>query len=282
MGEFGIRQPVPREEDPYLLRGHGRYVDDVSAAGQLRAFVLRSPHAHARIRSIHAEAARSLPGVHLVLVGDDAAVAALGLQRPKTPRKRRDGSPAFTGPQPVLAREFVRYIGDPVAFIVADTLHQAKDAAEAIDVDYEPLPAVVRSDEAVAAGAPAIWPQCPDNQAFVHEAGSKAAVDKAFAEAAHVVRHRMVINRLTTNSLEPRGALADYDAREDRLTLRCTSQGPHTLRRILATDIFKVPETRVRVISENVGGGFGMKGGLYPEYVLCALAAKLLRRPVKW
>src|SRR5262245_40205429 len=282
MGEFGIRQPVPREEDPYLLRGHGRYVDDVSAAGQLRAFVLRSPHAHARIRSIHAEAARSLPGVHLVRTGNAAEVAALGLQRPKTRRKRRDGSPAFIGPQPFLAREAVRYIGDPVAFIVADTLHQAKDAAEAIDVDYEPLPAVVRSDEAVAPGAPQLWPQCPDNQAFMHEAGSRAAVDKAFAEAAHVVRHRMVINRLTTNSLEPRGALADYDAREDRLTLRCTSQGPHTLRRIIATDLFKVPETKVRVISENVGGGFGMKGGLYPEYVLCALAAKLLRRPVKW
>src|SRR5262245_4691828 len=282
MGEFGIGQPVPREEDPYLLRGSGRYVDDVSATGQLRAFVLRSPHAHARIRAVDAETARSLPGVHLILSGNDAEVAALGLQRPKTPRKRRDGSPAFIGPQPALAREAVRYIGDPVAFVVADTLHQAKDAAEAIDVDYEPLPAVVRSDEAVAPGAPQLWPQCPDNQAFMHEAGSRAAVDKAFAEAAHVVRHRMVINRLTTNSLEPRGALADYDGRDDRLTLRCTSQGPHTLRRIIATDIFKVPETKVRVISENVGAGFGMKGGLYPEYVLCALAAKLLRRPVKW
>src|SRR5215470_67798 len=282
MGEFGIGQPVPREEDPYLLRGQGRYVDDVTAPGLLRAYVLRSPHAHAGIRTVDATAARNMPGVHLVLTGRDAEVRALGLQRPKTARKRRDGSPAFIAPQPWLAHERVRYIGDPVAFVVADTLHQAKDAAEAIEVDYEPLPAVVSSAEAVQAGAPALWPDCPDNQAFLHEAGNKAAVEAAFASAAHVVRHRMVINRLTTNSLEPRGCLADYDAREDRYLVRCTSQGPHTIRRVLATDIFRLPETRFRVISENVGGGFGMKGGLYPEYALAVLAARLLRRPVKW
>ena len=282
MGEFGIGQPVPREEDPYLLRGQGRYVDDVTAPDLLRAHVLRSPHAHARIRTVDAAEAKKMPGVHLVLTGHDAEVRALGMQRPKYPRKRRDGAPAFIGPQPLLAHEHVRYIGDPVAFVVADTLHQAKDAAEAIAVDYEPLPAVVSAAEAVQPGAPAVWPQCPNNEAFTHEVGNKAAVEAAFAAAAHVVRHHMVINRLTTNSLEPRGCLADYDAREDRHTLRCTVQGPHTIRRLLATDIFGLPETRFRVISENVGGGFGMKGGLYPEYALAVLAARLLRRPVKW
>ena len=282
MGEFGIGQPVPREEDPYLLRGAGRYVDDVAGLDQARAYVLRSPHAHARIRAIDAARARAMPGVALVLIGTDTEVRALGLQRPKNARKRRDGSPAFIGAQPWLAFERVRYLGDPVAFVVADTLNQAKDAAEAIEVDYEPLPAVVTADQAVASGAPAVWDECPDNQAFHHEAGNATAVEEAFARAAHVIRDRFVISRLTTNSLEPRGCLATYDRRDDRYTLRCTLQGPHTVRRILAGDIFKVPETRFRVISENVGGGFGMKGGLYPEYPLAALAARLTGRPVKW
>ncbi|HKG00395.1 MAG TPA: xanthine dehydrogenase family protein molybdopterin-binding subunit [Xanthobacteraceae bacterium] len=282
MGEFGIGQSVPREEDPYLLRGAGRYVDDVAELGQARAYVLRSPHAHAGIRAVAVERAGALPGVQLILTGDHPEIRALGLQRPKYPRKRRDGSPAFIAAQPLLARERVRYIGDPVAFIVADTLHRAKDAAEAIEVDYQPLPAVVMADAAVQPGAPAVWEQCPDNQAFFHEAGNKAAAEDALGKAAHVVRHRMVINRLTTNSLEPRGCLALYDPREDRTTLRCTVQGPHTIRRILAGDIFKVPETKFRVISENVGGGFGMKGGLYPEYALAALASRLIGRPVKW
>ncbi len=282
MGEFGIGQSVPREEDPYLLRGRGRYVDDVTLVGQARGCVLRSPHAHARIGAVEVERAKSLPGVQLVLTGGHPEIQALGMQRPKMARKRRDGSPAFIAPQPLLARERVRYIGEPVAFIVADTLNQAKDAAEAIEVDYEPLPAVVTADAAAQAGAQRVWEQCTDNQAFFHEVGNKSAVDSAFGKADHVVRHRMVISRLTTNSLEPRGCLADHDPREDRYTLRCTVQGPHMIRRFIAGDIFQVPETKFRIISENVGGGFGMKGGLYPEYALSALAAKLLGRPVKW
>src|SRR5262249_36860182 len=192
MGEFGIGQPVPREEDPYLLRGEGRYVDDVTAPGLLRAYVLRSPNAHARIRAVDAAEAKTMPGVHLVLTGHDAEVRSLGMQRPKYPRKRRDGTPVFIGPQPLLAHEHVRYIGDPVAFVVPATLHQANEAAEAIRVDYEPLPAVVSAAAAVQPGAPAVWPPCPDNEAFTHEVGNKAAVEAAFASAAHVVRHRMV------------------------------------------------------------------------------------------
>jgi carbon-monoxide dehydrogenase large subunit len=282
MGEFGIGQPVPREEDPYLVRGAGRYVDDVTLPGQALAYVLRSPHSHAAIAKIDATSAKALPGVHLVLTGNDPDILALGLQRPWHPRKRRDGSPAFISPQPLLARGRVRYIGDPVALIVAQTLAQAKDAAEAIEVDYEPLPAVTSIVDAVLPGAPAVWDDCRDNQAFVHELGNKAAVERAFAAAAHVVRQRLIISRLTTNSMEPRGCLADYDAREDRITLRCTVQVPHMMRRTIAEEIFRIPETRFRIIADNVGGGFGMKGALYPEYPLTALAAKLLGIPVKW
>jgi len=283
MGEFGIGQPVPREEDPYLVRGAGRYVDDVQAIGQTRGYVLRSPHAHAVIARIDATEAKARPGVLLVLTGNDAEVLGLGPLRPHTPRKRRDGTPAFTSPQPFLAREKVRYPGDPVAFVVAETLEQAKDAAEAITVDYEMLPAVPTTVDAVAPNARAVWEGCPDNQAFTHAAGDdNAAVAKAMGAAAHVIRHRMVINRLTTNSMEPRGCIAEYAAREARYTLRCTVQGPHMIRRIIATEVFRVAETQFRIVAENVGGGFGMKGGLYPEYVLATLAARLTGRPVKW
>ena len=282
MGEFGIGQPVPREEDPYLVRGAGRYVDDVQAIGQTRAYVLRSPHAHAGIIRIDAAEARAKPGVLLVLTGNDAEVLRLGLLRPHMPRKRRDGTPAFASSQPFLAHERVRYLGDPVAFVVAETLEQAKDAAEAIAVEYDVLPAVPTTADAVAPNARAVWEGCPDNQAFTHAAGDKASVAKSMGAAAHVIRHRMVINRLTANSMEPRGCIAEYAARDARYTLRCTVQGPHMIRRIIATEVFGVAETQFRIVAENVGGGFGMKGGLYPEYVLAALAARVVGRPVKW
>jgi aerobic carbon-monoxide dehydrogenase large subunit len=281
MGQFGIGQPVPREEDPYLLRGAGRYVDDVRLLDLARGVFVRSPHPHARIRSIDIEAAKTAPGVLLVLTGESPEVTALGLQIPRMPRKRRDGSAGFIAAQPHLARGAVRYIGEPVAFIVAETINQAKDAAELIEVDYESLPAVVSTAAAVETGAPKIWDTCPDNVAFFHEVGNKAAVEAAFAKADHVVRHRMVINRITANSMEPRGSMAQYDTREDRYIVRCTLQAPHRSRAIFA-QLLKVPETRVRVICENVGGGFGMKGSLGSEYVLTALAARLTGRPVKW
>src|SRR5262245_8274971 len=203
MGDFGIGQPVPREEDPYLVRGAGRYVDDVALIGAARAYVLRSPHAHARIVAIDATRARAAPGVVLVLTGTDPAPLALGLQRPWHPRKRRDGSAVFISPQPLLARERVRYVGDPVTLIVAETINQAKDAAELIEVTYETLPAVPTTQAAIAPGAPAVWQECPDNIAFMHELGDKAAVEKAFTAAAHIVHHRMVIRRLTTNPIQP-------------------------------------------------------------------------------
>jgi carbon-monoxide dehydrogenase large subunit len=282
MGEYGIGQSVPREEDPYLVRGQGRYVDDVTAPGQLRGYVLRSPHGHAAIRSIDVSAAKNMPGVQLVLTGRDEVITSLGTQRPLFPRKKRDGSPATGTPFYALARERVRFVGDPVAFVVADTLNEAKDAAEAIVVEYENLPAVSQIEDAIAPDAPTLWPEYPGNYAFTQQTGDKAATDAAFAKAAHVAKHRMVINRITTNTIEPRGAIAEYDQRDDRVTLRCTVQGPHQIRRFLANEVLKVPDNKVRVISENVGGGFGMKGGLYNEYILCVAAARALGRPVKW
>jgi carbon-monoxide dehydrogenase large subunit len=249
MGEFGIGQPVPREEDPYLVRGAGRYVDDVTVPGQLRGYVLRSPHAHARIRGIDAAAAKAMPGVHLILTGRDPEIRALGTQRPQVPRKRRDGSPAAPAPQPALAGDIVHYAGDPVAFVVAETLHQAKDAAEAIEIDYEALPAVASVEDAVKTGAPTAHEAYPNNQSYLFEVGDKAAVERALAGATHVVKHRMVINRITTNAMEPRGCLAEFDQRDGRYTLRCTVQGPHVIRRALASEVLKVPETQVRIIS---------------------------------
>ena len=281
MGEFGIGQSVPREEDPYLVRGQGRYLDDVTLPGQLRAFVLRSPHAHARICAIDPSAARRMPGVALVLTGTDPDVLAIGTQHPRA-RRRRDGSPAAAAAQFQLARDIVRYIGEPVVLVVADSLLQAKDAAEAIAVDYDLLPAAITLEEAVAPAAPLLHPACPGNVAFVHRAGDRAATEAALAKADRVVRQHLRVSRLTTNSLEPRGCLAEHDKREGRWTLRCAVQNPHIIRRILAAELFKEPENRFRVISENVGGGFGMKGGLYPEYALAMIAAKLTGRPVKW
>ncbi|MBT5647690.1 MAG: xanthine dehydrogenase family protein molybdopterin-binding subunit, partial [Rhodospirillaceae bacterium] len=282
MGQFGIGQPVAREEDPYLLRGKGRYVDDVSERGQLQASVLRSPFAHAKINSIDISAAESAPGVHLVLTGDHPEVAKLGLQHPMVQRYRRDGTPVPPCPQKHLATDVVRYVGDYVAFVVADTLAQAKDAAEMIVVDYEELPSVVSTSAAVTPAAPQIWEELPNNEMYVHRVGDESATDAAFAKAAHVVKHSMVINRVTTNSMEPRGSIAEYDARDDRYIVRCTVQSPHRCRNTLATQIFNLPEMKIRVISENMGGGFGMKGGVYPEYTLTMVAAKLLDRPVKW
>jgi carbon-monoxide dehydrogenase large subunit len=264
------------------VRGAGRYVDDVMPAAQTRAYVLRSQHSHAKIVSIDVRRARQSPGVLHILTGNDPAVLALGLQAPKHARKRRDGSPQLITSHPLLARDAVRYIGQPVAMVIAETLNEAKDAAESIEVEYEDLPAITTLEEAIAPGAPAVWNEAPDNFAYLHQAGDKAATEKAFAAADHVIKHRMRISRLTTASMEPRGCLAEYDPRDDRYTLRCTVQGPHQVRRTLAQDIFRIADNKVRVIADNVGGGFGMKGGVYMEYPLTMLAAKLTGRPVKW
>jgi carbon-monoxide dehydrogenase large subunit len=282
MAHYAIGEPVRREEDRRLVTGRGRYVDDVHVAHEAHGYVLRSPHAHARIRRIDVSRALSVPGVLAVLTGEDLRRRGLGTLRPLVPRRRRDGSPAFVCPQPLLARDTVRYVGDPVAFIVAETLNQAKDAAERIAIDYEVLPAVVTAEAALALGAPAVWDENPGNEAFFHEVGDQAAVDAAFAKAAHIVRHRAALNRVTANPMEPRGCLAQYDPGEGRYTIRCTVQSVHATRAALAGQIFRLPHHQFRVVCDTMGGGFGMKGGCYPEYALALWAAEVTGRPVRW
>src|ERR1700719_2113858 len=282
MGVQSIGMPVRREEDFRLLRGKGRYVDDVRLPREARGYVVRSPHAHARIVVLDAVAARAAPGVLAVLTGDELRERGLGTLRPLVPRRRRTGRPAFTCPQPILAQEFVRYVGDPVAFIVAETLDQAKDAAELLPIEYEILPAVTTAEAALASDAPAVWPENPGNEAFFHQAGDKPAVEAAFARAERIVRRKTVINRITANSMEPRGCLAQYDPDDDRYTIRCTVQSVHGPRAMLAEQIFKLPHHKFRVVCDNMGGGVGMKGGTYPEYALSLWAAEVTGRPVRW
>ncbi len=277
-----IGEHIPREEDFRLLRGKGRYVADMKLADEAQAYVLRSPHAHARILSIDTTRAKASPGVFAVLTGADIAKRGLGNLRPFAPRKRSNGMPAFVCPQPLLVKDRVRYVGDPVAFVVAETVNQAKDAAELIEIRYEPLPAVIGAEEALAPGAPSVHDENPGNEAFFHEQGDKAAVDAAFAKAAHLVRHKTIINRVTANTMEPRGCLAQYDPTDGRYTIRCTVQSAHGPKAVLADQIFKLPHTKFRVICDNMGGGFGMKGGCYPEYALSLFAAELTGHPVRW
>jgi carbon-monoxide dehydrogenase large subunit len=282
MGLYGIGQPVPREEDPRLLMGRGRFADDIRLPGEARGVVLRSAYAHAVIRSIDTEAARAAPGVLAVLTGVELKERGLGAQRPSVARKKSDGSPAHVTPQPLLADDRVRFVGQPLAFVVAETLAQAKDASELIDVHYDPLPAVVSVDQATADGAQTVWDDNPGNEAFFYQVGDPVAAEAAFAKADHIVSERIVINRVTTNAMEPRGCIAEYDAVDDQYTIRCTVQSVHRTRGILAGAYFHKPQNHFRVICDNMGGGFGMKGGCYPEYVLSLWAAEVTGRPVKW
>ena len=281
MGEFGIGQPVKRFEDRRLLSGQGRFQNDANLLGQAHAYVLRSPHAHARIRARDLTAATTTSGVQLIMTADDLVAAQLGVMGVPFQRKRPDGSPMFARAHLGLAQGAVRYVGEPVAFVVADTLAQAKDAAELIDIDYEMLPSVTDTAQA-AEGKVAVWPDCPDNISNLFEAGNKAAADTALAGAAHVVKRRYVISRVYAHFMEPRGAIGTWDPGEERFTLYADVQYPHRVRQALATRIFKIPESHIRVIAGDVGGGFGTKGWQYPEHRLVLLAAKKLRRPVKW
>jgi carbon-monoxide dehydrogenase large subunit len=280
--KFAVGQSVRRLEDPRLLRGFGRYSDDVSLAHQAYAVVVRSPHAHAAIRSVDTSVARKATGVLAVLTGADLAADGLGdLPTDKT-RKRRDGSPAFATPRPALVRDRVRHVGDPVALVVAETPEQAADAAELVAVDYEPLPAVAATADAARPGAPAVWAEAPDNVAFVWEAGNKDAVARAFAGAAHVTHLDFVVSRVAAAPLEPRGAVGEWDRRAGRYTLHTGIQAPHGLRQLLADQVLRVPQSHLRVVTGEVGGSFGMRSGVYPEHPLVLWAAKRLGRPVKW
>jgi carbon-monoxide dehydrogenase large subunit len=280
--KFAIGQSVRRVEDPRLLQGLGRYSDDVSLPRQASAVIVRSPHAHARIRGLDASAALKAPGVVAVLTGAEMAADGLGNLPSDATRKRRDGSPAVTTPRPALARGRVRHVGDPVALVVAETVEQAADAAALVAVDYEALPALAATAEATRPSAPVVWEEAPDNVAFVWDAGNREAVTRALAEAAHVATLDFVITRVAAAPLEPRAAVGDYDRRTDRYTLHTGIQHPHALRTILAEQVFRVPQSQVRVVTGEVGGSFGMRSGIYPELVLVLWAARRLGRPVKW
>ena len=280
MGQFGIGQPIKRFEDQRLLRGEGRFHNDVNLPGQTHAVIVRSTHAHARIRSIDTAAALASPGVVAVFTGADLARDNLGTMQMTLKRKRPDGSPMFAPPHRGLTPDRVRYVGDPVAMVIAETLAQAEDAAERLRIDYEPLPSVTSTDEAI--GGPAVWDECADNVSNLFESGDKATTDAAFAKAHRVVRRRYVITRVHAQYMEPRGALGVWDPGEERYTLYADVQYPHRVRTALANNIFKVPEHSIRVIAGDVGGGFGTKGWQYPEHRLVLWAAKKIRRPVKW
>ncbi|MGB8138521.1 MAG: xanthine dehydrogenase family protein molybdopterin-binding subunit [Pseudolabrys sp.] len=281
MGEFAIGQGVSRFEDPRLVRGGGRYTDDIKLPGLVHGVVLRSPRAHAKIRSIDITTAKMAPGVLAVLTSADIKAAGYGDLPVPGGLKRRDGSPMYRPRYPILAEDRVRWVGDSVAFVVAETVAQALDAAEMISVDYEELPAVTSTVEAPKPGAPQVWDDCPDNICFVELIGDKAAVDAAFERAAHVTRHRFVINRVTAATMEPRGAVGDYNAADGRYTIYTPIQRPHPTRADLAK-VLKVPESKVRIVTGDTGGSFGMKSPIFNETPLVLLASKLTGRPVKW
>ena len=273
--KFGFGQALTRKEDDALLRGAGRYVADVAPAAALHAVMLRSPHAHARFSIHDLDRVRAMPGVRLLLTAADVA----GLGPLPTPG-------VIPGPEikipvyPILAKHVVRHVGDAIAFVVADTLDQAKDAAEAITVDWQPLPHVIGAMAALAPGAPRVWPDRPGNLAFETELGDAGATKAAFAQAARTVALTIVNQRLVTNYMDTRGVIAEYDGH--RYTLTLGSQGSHIIRDIICGNVLKLPLDKMRVVTPDVGGGFGTKLFPYREYALAAVAAERLRRPVKW
>jgi carbon-monoxide dehydrogenase large subunit len=282
MGEFAIGQSVPRFEDPRLIQGGGRYVDDIKLPGMAYGVVLRSPHAHAKIRILDISAAKAAAGVLAVLTSADVKAAGFGDLPVHGGLKRRNGEPQYKPRYPILAEDRVRWVGDCVAFVVAETVAQALDAAELIQVDFEPLPSVTSTAQAPQPGAPRVWEDCPDNICFVELIGDKAAADAAFARADRVVKHRFVINRVTAAAMEPRGAVGDFNATDGRYTIYTCVQRAHPFRAELAKHVLKLPESKVRVVAGDIGGSFGMKSPVFNEVALVLLASKLIGQPVKW
>jgi len=277
--KFGIGQPVRRSEDPTLVRGEGRYTDDTRRTGQTYAVMVRSTVAHGLIRGIDTAAAKAMPGVLAVYTAAD--LTGYGGLKCNLPLKSRDGSPIRYTPRPALAGDKVRFVGDPVACVIAETIAQAKDGAEAVVLDIEPLPAVVGARDAAKPGAPQVWDDVPGNIALDYHHGDTEKVAEAFAKAAHVVKLPLVNQRLVVNSIEPRSAIGEFDAKEDKWTLHSCSQGVFGLKNMLR-DILGAPADKVRVLTGNVGGSFGMKAAVYPEYVCILHGARALGRPVKW
>ncbi|HYM73282.1 MAG TPA: xanthine dehydrogenase family protein molybdopterin-binding subunit, partial [Stellaceae bacterium] len=282
MAQFGIGQPVRRVEDRRFVTGRGHYLDDIVRPRQAHAVFLRSPHAHARIRAIDTGAAAAAPGVLAVLTGADLAGDRIGPVPCVSGLTNRDGSPAAMPPRPAMVQDRVRHVGDTVAMVVADSAAAARDAAELVAVDYEPLPSVVATAAALDPGQPQVWDEAKGNLAFDWEIGDSAAVALAAGQARHRVSLTLVNNRVVVNSLEPRGAIGEYDPGDDSYTLWSSTQGSHFIRNLLAEHVFHMPENRIRVVTPDVGGGFGMKLFLYPEHVLVLWAARRVGRAVKW
>ncbi|MGH7106038.1 MAG: xanthine dehydrogenase family protein molybdopterin-binding subunit [Acetobacteraceae bacterium] len=275
-----IGRPLTRREDARFLTGAGRYVEDEVAGDALSAYVVRSPHAHAAIEGIETTAARAMPGVAGIFTAADLAADGLG-PMPCTAHVRTE-TPLVVPRRPALAERRVRHVGDPLALVVAVSRNRARDAAEQISVEYRILPAVVDGPAALLSGAPSLWEEVPGNLAFLFRAGDRAATDAAFAAAAHVTDLTLVNNRVIVTPIEPRAAIGRYHASTDTLDLTVTAQGVQGLRHELAEDVFHVPDERIRVVAPDVGGGFGMKNFLYPEWILVLWAARRLGRAVRW
>jgi len=280
MAKFGLSQSVRRVEDPRLLKGEGRYTDDIAMPGQAQGVVLRSPEAHARITKLDTAPALAVPGVLAVITAAEMKAEGLGDVPCVIPLKNRDGTPRSETPRLALADGVVRHVGDPVAFIVAETLQAARDGAEAVVVEYDPLPAVTDLATAHLPGQPQVWASAPNNTCFDWEAGDRSKTDAAFARAAHVTRLTVVNNRVVVASMEARAAVAAWEG--GKLTLHTNTQGSWLLKNLLAGNVFNMSPEDVRVITPDVGGGFGMKLYLYAEHVMVAFAARRLGRPVKW
>ena len=280
MTERQIGRSRRRLEDCRFLTGQGRYVDNIEMPGQLHGIIVRSPHAHAVIEGINAATACAMPGVHGVFTAVDLDADGVGTL--PCIAQVATVAPIIVPPRRALAQDRVRHVGDPVAFVVADTVQQARDAAERVAVAYRPLPAVVDAQQALAAGAPLLWDEAPGNLSYRFERGDRAAVKAAFAAATHTVEIDLVNNRLVPAPIEPRAAIGAYDAAAERFDLLLSGQGVHSLRRQLADAVFHIPPERITVRAPDVGGGFGVKNFLYPEWVLVLWAARRLGRPVKW
>src|SRR5437764_717482 len=282
MAETGVGASVKRKEDQRFITGKGQYTDDINRPGQTWAVFVRSPHAHATLKSIDAAAALASPGCLAVLTGADIAKDKIGGLICGWMIHSKDGSPMKAGAHPALAQGKVRYVGDHVAVVIAETLVQARDAAEKVRVDYEVLAAAVDVATTQNAGQPQVHAEAPNNTVYQWHLGDKAKVDAAFAVAKHVTRIDLVNNRLIPNAIEPRAAIGDYDSGQDSFTLWTTSQNPHVARLVLAAFIGIAPEHKLRVIAPDVGGGFGSKIFIYAEETVCLWASKKVGRPVKW
>ena len=280
--QFGIGQPVRRVEDPRFLTGRGCYVADIERPRQAYAVFLFSPHAHARIRRVDTEAVAAMPGVLTVLTGADWAKDGLGMLDPEFMPEDMGGPPGYRTQRPPLVQERVRYVGERVAVVIALSEAEARDAAERVAVDYEILPAVVDAAAAARPGAPLLHDGAPGNVSFTLRMGNVEAAAAAFARADHVTRLKLHNQRLTAVTMEPRGAIGEYDPGSGRYTLWTSTQNVHGARQILAHQLLHVPESRIRVIARDVGGGFGMKGGVYPEEAVVLWAARRVGQPVKW